>query len=61
MFKLKWIDFHHVYNLVLVGNNKSISKHQNIQYKRFFKLSDFIADNACHDPEQVLTIFQVIF
>ena len=30
MFKLKWIDFHHVCNLILVGNNKSISTHQNI-------------------------------
>ena len=26
MFKLKWIDFHHVCNLFLVGNDKSIPK-----------------------------------
>ena len=35
MFKLKWIDFHHVCNLFLVGNDRSISKHQNIQDKFF--------------------------
>ena len=28
MFKLKWIESHHVCNLFLVGNDRSISKHQ---------------------------------
>ena len=35
MFKLQWIDFHNVCNLVLVGNDKSTSKHQNIKDKNF--------------------------
>ena len=39
MFKLKWIDFHHVCNLFLVGNCKSISKHQNIQDKQILSNS----------------------
>ena len=35
-FKLKWIDFHHVCNLFLVDNDRSISKHKNIQDKKHF-------------------------
>ena len=37
LFKLKRIDFHYVCNLFLVGNDKSISKHQNIQDKKFLQ------------------------
>ena len=57
MFKLKWIDFHHVCNLFLVGNDKSISKHQNIQNKKFCKLSNSVLGDVSHDPEQVIHNF----
>ena len=36
-FKSKWIDFHHVCNLFLVGNDKSIFKHQNTKDRNFAK------------------------
>ena len=52
MFKLKWIDFHHVCNLFLVGNDKSISKHQNIKDKKHCKLSNsVVVADVSHDPE----------
>ena len=54
MFKLKWIGFHHVCNLFLVGNDRSISKHQNIQDKIFLKLSYSVVGDVSHDPEQVI-------
>ena len=57
MFKLKCIDFHHVCNLFLVGNDRSISKHQNIQDKKFCKLSNSVVGDASHDPEQVIHNF----
>ena len=57
MFILKWIDFHHVCNLFLVGNDKSISKHQNIQDKKFCKLSNSVIGDVSYDPEQVFHNF----
>ena len=58
MFKLKWIDFHHVCNLFLVGSNdRSISKHQNIQNKEFCKLSNSVVGDVSHGPEQVIYNF----
>ena len=58
IFKLKWIDFHHVCNLFLTGNDKSISKHQNIQDKKFGKLSSFVGEKVLsHDPEKVIYNF----
>ena len=50
MFKLKWIDFHHVCNLFLTGNDRSISKHQKIQDKKFCKLSSFVREKVSPDP-----------
>ena len=50
------IDFHHVCNLFLVGNDKSISKHQNIQNKKFCKLSNSVVD-VSYDPEQLIYNF----
>ena len=47
MLKLKWIDFHHVCNLVLVGNCKSISKHQNIQDKKI--ISNSVVGDVSHE------------
>ena len=52
--KLKWIDFLHVCNLFLVGNDRTISKHQNIQDKKFCKLSNSVVGDVSHDPEQVI-------
>ena len=57
MFKLKWIDFHHVCNLFLVGNDRSISKHQNIQDKKICRLSNSVVGDVSHDPEQVILNF----
>ena len=57
MFKLKWIDFHHVCNIFLVGNDRSIFKHQNIHDKKFCKLSNSFVGDASHDPEQVVHNF----
>ena len=54
MFKLKWITFHHVCNLFLVGNDRSISKHENIEHKKFCKLSNSVVGDVSHDPEQVI-------
>ena len=55
--KLKWIDFLHVCNLFLVGNDRTISKHQNIQDKKFCKLSNSVVGDVSHDPEQVIHNF----
>ena len=57
MFKLKWIGFHHVCNLFLTGNDKSISKHQDIQDKKFCKLSSFFREKLSHYPEKVIYNF----
>ena len=57
MFRLKWIDFHHVCHLFLVGNDRSISKHQNIQDKKFCKLSNSAVGDVSHDLEQVIHNF----
>ena len=51
MFKSKLIDFHHIFNPFLVGNDRSISKHQNIQDKNFCKLSNSVVGDVSHDPE----------
>ena len=53
MFKLKW----NVCNLFLVGNDRSISKHQNIQDKQFCKLSNSVVGDVSYDPEQVIHNF----
>ena len=55
--KLKWIDFLHVCSLFLVGNDRTISKHQNIQDKKFCKLSNSVVGDVSHDPEQVIHNF----
>ena len=57
MLKLKWIDFHHVWNLFLVVNDKSISKHQNIKDRKFCKLSNSVIRDLSYDPEQVIHNF----
>ena len=54
MLKLKWIDLHHVCNIFLVGNDRSISKHQNIQDEKIFKLSNSVVGDISHDPEQFI-------
>ena len=36
--KMKWIDFNHVCNIFLVGNDRAILKHQKIQNKKYNNL-----------------------
>ena len=38
----------------LVGNAKSASKHQEMQNKKFCKLSDDCAGKVTHDPQKVI-------
>ena len=54
-FKLKWIDLRHVCNLVLVDNDRSISKHQNIQDKGFCKLSNSVVGDVSHDMKAIIS------
>ena len=61
MFNLKRIDFHHVCNLFLVGNDGSFCKHENIQDKKFCKLSNFVVGDVSHDLNKLFKILQVIF
>ena len=49
--------FHHVCNLFLVGNDRSISKHRNIQDKKFCKVFNPVVGDVSHDPEQVIHNF----
>ena len=56
-FKLKRINFHHVCNLFLFGNDRSFSKYQNIQDKKICKLSNSVVVDVSHDPEQVIHNF----
>ena len=46
-----------VCNLFLTGNDKSISKNQKIQDKKFCKLSSFVREKVSHDPEKVIYSF----
>ena len=39
------------------GNDKSISKHQKMQDKKFCKLSSFVREKVSHDPEKVIYNF----
>ena len=57
MFKLKWIDFYQVSKRFLIGNGKSISKHQKIQDKKFCKISSFVGEKVWHDPQKVIYNF----
>ena len=43
--------------MILVGNDRSIFKHQNIQDKQFCKLSNSVVGDVSHDPEQVIHNF----
>ena len=56
IFRLRRTDFH-ACKLFLVGNDRSISKHQNIQDKRFFKPSNSVVRDVSHDPEQLIHNF----
>ena len=50
-------NFVYVCSLFLVGNDKSISKHQNVQDKKFWKLCNFVVRDVSSDPEQVIYNF----
>ena len=55
--KLKWIDFNHVCNLFLLGNDKAARKYQKIQNKNFGKLSKVSCESASHDSDKVIYKF----
>ena len=57
MCKLKWIDFNHVCNLFLLGNDKALRKHQKIQNKKFSKLSELYCESVSHDPDKIIYNF----
>ena len=57
MCKLKWIDFHHVCNLFLTGNDKSISKHQ---HKNFISFLVLVEKRSHMIRKKLFTIFQNI-
>ena len=50
---LKSIDFNHMCNLLLLGNDKALQKHQKIQNKKFGKLSEVSCESVSHDPNKV--------
>ena len=60
MCKLKWIDFNHVCNLFLSGNDKALRKHQEIKNKKFGKLSEVSCESVSHDPDKLSITFPVI-
>ena len=57
MKELSWIDYHHVCNLFLVGNDKAISKHKETQNKKLVKLIGSPLNKITHDPEKVIYNF----
>ena len=57
MYKLRWIDFNHVRNLFLLGNDKALRKHQKVKNKKFGKLSEVSCESVSHDPNKVFYNF----
>ena len=57
MCKLTWIDFNHVRNLFLLGNDKVLRKHQKIQNKKLGKLFEVSCEGVSHDPGKVIYNF----
>lgn len=54
MYKLTWIDFNHMCNLLLLGNDKALWKHQKSQNRKFGKLSKVFCESVLHDPDKVI-------
>ena len=55
--KLSFIDLNHVCNLFLIGNDKAILKHQQIQNKKLNNLRVTTLENPSHDPDKVVYNF----
>ena len=55
--KLSFIDLNHVCNLFLIGNNKAILKHEQIQNKKLNNLRVTTLENPSHDPDKVIYNF----
>ena len=55
--KLSFIDLNHVCNLFLIGNDKAILKHKQIQNKKLTNLRVTTLKNSTHDPDKVIYNF----
>ena len=55
--KLSFIDLNHVCNLFLIGNDKAILKHQQIQNKKLNNLRVTTLENPSYDPDKVIYNF----
>ena len=55
--KLKWIDFNHVCNLFLLGNDNALRKHQRIHNEKFGNLSEVSCESVWHDQDKVIYNF----
>ena len=55
--KLSFIDLNHVCNLFLIGNDKAILKHKQIQNKKLYNLRVTTLENFSHDTGKVIYNF----
>ena len=55
MCKREWIDFNHLCNLFLVGNDKALPNIN--QSKKFGKFSEVSCESASHYPDKVICNF----
>ena len=55
--KLSFIDLNHVCNLFLIGNDKAILKHKQIQNKKLYNLRVTTLENFSHDTGKVIHNF----
>ena len=55
--KLSFIDLNHVCNIFLIGNDKAILKHKQIQNKKLNNLRVTTLGNSNHDPDKVVYNF----
>ena len=55
--KLSFIDLNHVCKLFLIGNDKAILKHKQIQNKKLNNLKVTTLENSSHNPDKVIYNF----
>ena len=55
--KLSFVDLNHVCNLFLIGNDKTILKHNQIQNKKLNNLRVTTLQNSSHDPDKAVYNF----
>ena len=58
--KLSFVDLNHVCNLFLIGNDKAILKHKQIQNKKLYNLRVTTLENFSHDTGKVIYNFSDI-